>query len=262
LPNRPNLAFEEIMTPTDPSVLARGEPPRPKAKRVYKNVSTDEKDGQYRVLLDGRPVMTPLRKQVSTPRRKLAEALAAEWDAQNPFIDPEAMPLTRLISTMLDRISPEREVIIEELLRYTDADLLCYRAAFPADLKARQDAVWQPVLDWLAAAHGVRLTAAEGIMPYRQLPETQAALRRAITNLNDENLTVLQAAAAVTSSLALSLALACGRINAADVFAAAALDESYQMEKWGEDDLALQRRRHIEGDLAAIGKYFGLVNLP
>src|SRR5690606_30127490 len=147
---------------------------------------------QFRVLLDGRPVMTPLRKHVSTPRRRLAEALAAEWDAQDPFIDPEAMPLTRLVSTALDRVTPERAHIIDELIRYAHADMLCYRAALPADLKARQDAVWQSVLDGLSATHGVNFTAADGIMPHSHSPEHVAALRKAIDALDDGKLTLLQ----------------------------------------------------------------------
>jgi len=248
------------MKPTDPSILARGEPPRPKARRVYKTVSVDDKDGLFRVLLDGKPVMTPLRKHVSTPRQKLAEALAAEWDAQDPFIDPEAMPLTRLVSTALDRVMPERARIIDGLIAYADADLLCYRVAFPADLKARQEVLWQPILNWLAATHGVHFTTANGVMPHSQSPEAVAALRNAIAALDDEKLNALQACAAITNSMALALALACGHITAADVFAAASLDESYQMEKWGEDDLALTRRGHIKNDLTAIGLYLDLVN--
>jgi chaperone required for assembly of F1-ATPase len=198
---------------------------------------------------------------VATPRRALAEAVAAEWDAQVPEIDPETMPLTRLVSTQLDRVTPAREALIDELMKYADADLLCYRAAHPAELKARQDAVWQPVLDWLAGYLDVSLTCAYGLMPHSQAEQSVSALRAAITALPDEQLTALQAAAAITNSLALSLALVHGRVTAAETFAAAALDESYQMEKWGEDELARNRRRAIERDLLAIGAYLRLVRL-
>ena len=247
---------------TDLNVLARGGPPRPKTNRVFTTVAVAERDGAFHVLLDGKPVMTPLRAPVASKRRALADALAAEWDAQDPFIEPEAMPLTRLVSTAIDRVTPARDVLIDELMKYVDADLLCYRAAHPAPLKARQEAVWQPVLNWLAGAHGVFLKAAEGLMPHSQSEEAVATLRAAITALDDERLTVLQATAAITNSLALSLAMTHGHINAAEAFAAAALDESYQMEQWGEDDLALARRRQIEADLLAIGEYLRLVKLP
>ncbi len=243
-----------------PNITAARET-RPKVKRVYKIVTVGDEGGRFRVLLDGKPVYTPLRKAVATPRRALAEALAAEWDAQNPHIEPENMPLTRLVSTHLDRVAPDRGKLIDELMKYADADLLCYRVASPADLKARQDALWQPVLDWLAGEAGISLRTAAGLMPLAQPPEAVAALRRALESLDDEKLTGLQATAAIANSLALSLALVHGRLSAAEVFAAASLDETFQMEKWGEDELALGRRLIIEADLLAIGEYLRLLKL-
>lgn len=250
------------MVVKDISSLAVREAPRPKARRVYKTVSLEEKAGAFVVLLDGKPVKTPARAVLSTKRRALAEAVAVEWDAQRPVIDPEAMPLTRLVSTALDRVAPHREALIAELMNYAHADLLCYRAAYPADLKARQDQAWQPVLDWLKETRGVSLTAVAGLMPHRQTADTVDALRRAIAELDDDHLTALQATAAITNSLALSLALTHGHVTPSQGFAAATLDESYQMERWGEDELALQRRRLIEADLLAIGAYLTLLKLP
>ena len=231
-------------------------------RRVYKTVSVDEDTGAFRVLLDRKPVMTPQRKALSTAHRTLAEAVAAEWDAQTTTIDPEAMPLTRLVSTGLDRVAPQRDVIIGGLLDYAHGDLLCYRAAYPADLAARQEKIWQPVLDWLAGMHGVTMTAVTGIMPHSQTPETVDALSRALATLDDDHLNALQASASITNSLALSLALVHRQISALEAFAAANLDESYQIERWGVDELAQQRRRHIESDLLAIGEYLRLLKLP
>lgn len=246
---------------TDPNVLARGGPPKPKAKRVYKTVSVDENAGDFRVLLDAKPVMTPMRTPLSTKHRALAEAVAAEWDAQTPHIDPETMPLTRLVSTALDRVTPRRDLMIGELMKYAHGDLLCYRAAYPTNLGARQEQTWQPVLNWLAGTHGVTLTTVASILPHSQSPAAVEALRCAITALDDHHLTALQATAAITNSLALALALTHGRISAQDAFTAANLDETYQTERWGVDELARQRRALIEADLLAIGEYLRLLKL-
>jgi chaperone required for assembly of F1-ATPase len=245
--------------PYQPNIPPSRDPPRPKPKRVYKTVSVDEQAGRFRVLLDGKPVQTPLRVLLSTTHRALAEAVGAEWDAQLQSIDPATMPLTRLVSTSLDKVSPERAAMIEQLMNYADEDLLCYRAGFPADLKARQTEVWQPVLDWLEGAFGITLTAAEGIMPHGQTDAAHAGLRRVMAVLDDEHFTALQACASITNSLALSLALTHGHLSAAEIYAAAVLDETYQMEQWGADALALERHRHIEVDLLAIGEYLRLV---
>ena len=241
--------------------LAVREAPRPKAKRVYKNVSVAAEGAAWRVLLDGKALPTPLRKPLVTPAKVLAEAIAAEWDAQKEHIDPETMPLMRLLSTAIDKIAPGRDDIINALIAYADADLLCYRAEFPADLRDRQDAVWQPVLEWVAAKSGASLSFVRGIMPAQQPPEAVAGLVRAIGALNDLQLTAFQANAAITSSLALSLAFVHGRLSATEVFAASQLDETYQIEKWGEDPLATARRAHIAADLDGIGLFLKLTSV-
>ena len=135
---------------------------------------------------------------------------------------------------------------------------MCYRASHPADLKLRQDELWQPVLDWLAAKTGASLEVVRGIIPTEQASESVAALERAIASLNDLELTAFQASAASTSSLALSLAFVHRRLSAAEVFAAAQLDETYQIEKWGDDELAAQRRDNIAADLNGIGQFLDL----
>lgn len=235
------------------------EPPPPKPKRVYKSVSVGEgAGGAFAVLLDGRPALTPLRTQLATPSRALAEAVAAEWDAQDPHVEPETMPLTRLLATALDRVAPQREAVIDSLLSYVDADSICYRASHPADLRARQNAIWQPVVDWILNEHAITLTSVEGLMPAAQAPQVAVALRQVLSTMDNTALTAFQAAAAHTSSLALALTLVRRRLSAADVFTAAFVDEMYQIEKWGEDDLARDRRQRIARDIDAIERYLAL----
>ncbi len=244
----------------DTSKLAVKEPPRPKTKRVYKAVGVLQDAEGWHVTLDGKQLKTPMRKPLATPIKALAEAIAAEWDAQKEFVEPESMPLMRLLSTAIDRVTPERDSMIDELMKYADTDLLCYRAAHPAILKTRQETVWQPILDWVAAKHGATFTVVDGILPAEQSAETVAKLKAAIAALNDIHLTAFQAAAAITSSLTLSLAFVQGRLNSPELFAASQLDETYQIEMWGEDELATDRRNRIAADLDGIGAFLKLTS--
>ena len=243
----------------DLSKIAVREPPRPKLKRFYKTVTTSTDSGAWRVLLDGKPIRTPMKSLLETPIQALAGEIAAEWVAQHEHIEPENMPFTRLLSTAIDRVGPERGVIEGELLRYVDSDLLCYRADHPADLVRRQNAVWQPVLDRIAAQHGISMTVSHGILPVAQPPEVHRGLRAAISALDVLALTAFQASAGITSSLALSLAFVQGSLSASEVYAAAVLDETYQTERWGEDDEAAARRARIAFELQGIGRFIGLV---
>ncbi|MBL8631120.1 MAG: ATPase [Rhodospirillaceae bacterium] len=245
----------------DTSKLAVKEAPRPKTKRVYKTVEVASDAEGWHVLLDGKHLITPMRKPLATPAKALAEAIAAEWDGQKEFVEPENMPLMRLLSTAIDRVAPERAMMIDELVKYADTDLLCYRAAHPAVLKSRQETLWQPVLDWVAAKHGASLIVVDGILPAEQSTDTVANLKAAIAALSDIHLTAFQASAAITSSLTLSLAFVQGRLSAAEVFAASQLDETYQIEMWGEDELAAERRNRIAIDLDGIGNFLKLTAL-
>lgn len=243
----------------DTAAAARAirEPPRPKQKRVYKTVTVD--GPPYRVFLDGKPLSTPLRRPVIAPSRAMAEAVAAEWDAQVSEIDPASMPVMRLVATCIDKVQEGRSALVDELMAHVDADLICYRAAGPAELKARQARLWQPVVDWAAGRIGAEIRAGEGLMPFAQPVETAIALRRIAQALDDWRFTALQAAAGITGSILLALAMTEGRLGAADAFAAALLDELYQQERWGADPLAKARQDGIKADLEGVGRYLGLL---
>ncbi len=100
-----------------------------------------------RVLLDGKPVRTPARRALTAPAPGLAEALAAEWNAQEEVIDPAAMPLTRLANSIIDGVAQTPLPVAEEIAQYLRSDLLFYRAEGPQGLVERQERQWDPVLD-------------------------------------------------------------------------------------------------------------------
>lgn len=233
-----------------------------KISRFYTTVEAEAcaspGDG-YRVLLDGRPVRTPAKAELSVPTRALAEAVASEWDAQDGEVDLRAMPLTALACTALDLVRPQRAHIVDAVAAYAEHDLLCYRAEQPADLVARQHALWQPLLDWVALTHDAPLTPTSGIVSVAQPAQAVGSLRRAVEAMSDLELAALSCAVTAAGSLVIGLALAAGRIAAADAFAASQLDELYQAERWGEDREAARRRQDIKADLDAAALVFDLL---
>jgi len=52
----------------------------------------------------------------------LAQAIAAEWDAQGERIDPATMPLTRIANSIIDGVAPETEAVAEDLAKYLGSD--------------------------------------------------------------------------------------------------------------------------------------------
>jgi chaperone required for assembly of F1-ATPase len=221
-------------------------------KRFYENVTVSETPEGFRFLLDGRPVQTPTRQALILPNRALAEALAEEWRAQGPEMQPLAMPLTRLVNTVVDGVRAKRNETIAAILRFGENDLLSYRAEAPAEL-ARRQGQWDAWLDWARKHHGAGLGVTSGIGHVEQSPVALAGLHRAIAAQDDYGLTALHTFSSITGSLVLGLAVLEGELTPGEAFALSRLDEAYQAEKWGVDHEAQERAARLgrEMELAA-----------
>ena len=219
-------------------------------KRFYKDVSVAEDGGAFRVLLDGRTLKTQAKATLELPTRALAEAVAQEWREVGEDIDPTLMPLTRLSFAGIDGVKADRARVAEHALAFGRTDLLSYRAEAPRELVARQATAWDPLLDWATERFGAKLNITAGIMHVEQPAQALAAFRKAIDAHDDFALGALHTATTVTGSLVLALALADRRLTAAEAFAAATIDETFQAEKWGMDHEAEQRLKRHAAELS------------
>jgi chaperone required for assembly of F1-ATPase len=229
-------------------------------RRFYRQVETGAQNNGFSVLLDGKPVRTPARRELALPNGELASAIAAEWDAQQERVDPDSMRLTRLATTAVDLMPTRRDDAVAEAAGYAGTDLLCYRAVSPESLAMRQAEAWQPWLDWAELQYDARLVAAAGVMPAVQDPVAVRALRTAIERLEDWRLIGLHAAVTATGSLVLGLAMERGALAADEAFAAAALDELFQIEQWGEDAEQSAQHARLRADLAAAEQFLRLLS--
>lgn len=236
----------------DPVSRARAAQRTPLPKRFYTEVSVGEGEGGFTILLDGRPVRTPARNLLAVPSRALAEAMAAEWAAQQSEINPFLMPLTRLVNVALDRVAPEAEAVRDEVVQYAGSDMLFYRADGPQGLVSRQAERWDPVLDWLSGAHGARFFLSEGVRHVAQ-PDEALARVRALVPEAPLALAAVHSMTTLTGSALLALAVAQGTLGVDEAWAAAHVDEDWNRAQWGEDEAASARRaaRRIEMDAAA-----------
>jgi chaperone required for assembly of F1-ATPase len=223
--------------------------------RFYRDVSVEKAGETYRILLDGKPIRTPAGGALLLPNDALAQAVAEEWREQGEKLKPESMPLTKLANTAIDRVAANRDVVIEQILAFAKSDLVCYRAAAPQDLVARQAAQWDPLLQWAHERCGAQFQTAACIAFVEQPPEAVAALGRALRTHDDFALCALNAAAALTGSAIIGLALSEGRLDADEAFTASQLDEMYQAEKWGQDPEALIQSRSKAVELTNIARF-------
>jgi len=249
--------FTEIFEnqPLDPTEAAR-RAVRPRLRKRFYTRATAGEGGH--VLLDGKPVMTPARKPLAAPSRALAEALAGEWEAQGNEIDPARMPLTRLANAVIDAVAEKPAEVAAGVEKFLHSDLLFYRAETPAGLVEKQAQRWDPILAWAHEALGARFVLGEGVMHVAQPAEAIAAARAAIPS----DVWRLGAVSSVTSlagSALIALALAEGVLDADGAWAAAHVDEDWQMAQWGSDELALAARAFREAELRAAAMVLELV---
>jgi chaperone required for assembly of F1-ATPase len=237
--------FEEIFEnqPLDPEESARRSM-RPNLRaRFYQAATVGEGPEGFAVLLDGRPVRTPARRHLAAPVRVLAEALAVEWDAQKNRVDPAVMPLTRLANSIIDGVTPAPQPVAAKI------------AATPAGLVASQRAHWDPIVDWARENLGARFVLTEGIVHVPQPEAAIAAAVRAIPNGVEVKeawrLGALNVVTTLTGSALLALALAAGRLTTDAAWIAAHVDEDWNMQFWGRDDVILARRAYRFAEMQA-----------
>jgi len=223
-------------------------------------VTTRPVADRWGIALDGRPMRTPGKAELVVPSAALAEAIAAEWEAQQGDIRPATMRLTRLATTAIDRTAGQRELVVAETANYAGTDLVCYRAEHPPALVARQQETWQPLIDWAMRRYDAGLAVTSGIVPQPQAPATLKAFAAAVAAQDDFRLTALHTATAACGSLVIALALLEGRLDAEAAFAASQLDETFQIEAWGEDAEAVARRHALAEEIAATARFVQLLD--
>lgn len=215
-------------------------------KRFYKEATIRPSDGGHEILLDGRPVRTPARDRLLLPSARLAAAVADEWEAQGESVEPRSMPLTGLANAAIDRVTSDPEAFARGLATYGESDLLHYRADQPRGLVVRQSELWDPILAWARRRFDVDFEIVSGIMHRPQPPSTVAQLARAVAARPAFELAALSPLVTVSGSLIIALALLESAISFDEAWAAASLDEAWQLEQWGADseaEAALENRR-------------------
>ena len=214
------------------------------------------------ISLDGRPLKTPLKAPLMLPSTALAEAVAAEWQAQGETINPATMILTKLANTAIDKTMRERGRIVSEVVGYAGSDLVCYRSMDPAALLVRQIAAWDPVLNWALAALDAAFVPVLGIVHQPQSPTALVAFRTALEAETAWQLTAIHNLTTLSGSALLAMMIARGATTAETAWAAVHVDEDWQIAQWGEDDGAIVRRAGRNAEFLACCRFMALATIP
>ena len=252
--------FDEVagQSPLDPQEAVRRGTRTPQRKRFYASAAVAETDSGFSIMLDGRPIKTPSGKIVVAPKREIAEAIAAEWQAQQEIIDPLTMPLTRFANSVAE-VTDRVDAVAEDVAKYLGSDLLFYRAGHPEALVAREAAHWDPVLTWAANELGAHFILSEGIVHAVQPPQAISAAR-GVFPADPWSVAALHVVTTLTGSALLALALLHRVRDPDQVWTAAHVDEDWNAEKWGVDEEVAARRAARLVDFQAAVSILGELN--
>lgn len=228
-------------------------------KRFY-TAATVTGDGPFGIALDARPLRTPARALLAVPTLALAQAIAAEWNAQGEKVDPRSMPLTGLANAAIDRVAPDCAAFASGLAVFAETELLAYRADYPPPLVAHQAAGWDPWLAWARARYDVEFTLVAGIIHQPQPPATLARISAAYRAYDAFCLAALNPVVTICGSALIGLAVAEGAMDAATAWTTGHLDELWQAEQWGKDPLAEAGHAERQADLGAAVSMLALLN--
>ncbi len=224
-------------------------------KRFWKLSAVEVTDGGFSIGLDGRSIKTPGGATMVLPNRALAEGIQAEWDAVTDHVNFEAMPLTRLAFTAIDRMPNVVAETVAEVLRYAETDLLAYPSDYPQALIAREAAAWRPWLDW-AAGEGLVFVQNVTLIHAPQPAETLVNLEARVRTMTAFEQAGLMSAVPLLGSVVLALALYSGRLGGAEAFAVSRVGENFQAETWGRDEEAAIRAKGIENQAIGLERWF------
>ena len=247
-----DLESGQALSDPDPMRRAQIQMRTPLPKRFYKDVAVAEGEGGFIVQLDGRAVKTPGKALLVLPTEAAARLIADEFAAQGETLDLASMPVYRLVNTAIDGVANDPQAVVEDILRFSSSDLLCYRADGPETLVARQNEAWDSVLDWARATLGARFVLAEGVIHVDQPRDAITAIGIHLNQRAEPlRLAALHVMTTLTGSALLALAVDFGELDAETAWKAAHVDEDFQAEHWGQDAEALARRANRKRDMMA-----------
>jgi chaperone required for assembly of F1-ATPase len=224
-------------------------------KRFYKTATVDELDGMFHLLLDGKRAKTPAKNMLALDNQKAAQHLADEWSAQQEFIDPSNMHITRMVNAGIDHVGKVVSEVQSEIAKYATTELLCYRAAQPEKLVVRQNEQWNPLLDWANEVFDARFILSEGVMFVAQPPETLQKMAEQVGKFtNPIALSALYTLVTIGGSLIAALAVAYRYIEAQDAYRLCELEADFTSEIYGIDEEAHFRYERREAEFVAAAR--------
>ena len=209
----------------------------------------------FALSMDEKIMLTPRKKELVLPTQILAERVQKLWNDKMPTPAPVLLALSY---SAIDVMEGSREVMNEAMLAYAETDLILTRAEAGALLE-REEAAWNPVMQWAMQRFDVSFKVAKGIMPVEQAEATLRALKKVLESFSFFEMSAFAFLTQSYSSLLLALAVKEKEISAETAFTLSRIDEDYQAETWGVDAGEAMRSEKIKKEVQEAEEFLQLL---
>ena len=188
-------------------------------KSNWSKISVLKIKKNFRIYLDDKPLKTIEKNDFEFQNKKIVNLVKKE--------------ITQLKDVIKDKY-------LNDIFKYFNTDLICYRAEKPQDLVNLQNKYWDPVLIKLNSM-GLKFKSFYGVMPKKQLSITIKKFKKELQQLGDIELACLFKLTQTLGSVLLSYSLLKNQFNCKFIFECSVLDEKWQSKQWGEVEESLER---------------------
>jgi chaperone required for assembly of F1-ATPase len=222
-------------------------------KKFWKTVEVSElTTNSYQILLDKKILKTPMQNDLIFTDYRISYETSLEWDINSDELDTDEMIFFGIFSTAIDRIVNDRVLYINEIMKFVDTDLICYKADKPDELVELQNKHWDPILLIIKNYISEEIEVFTGIMPGTQNRQVHNKIKKLIHNFSNIELSILHRLTNIIGSIFISLCVLKGDILKKHVCQLCFLDELWQAENWGVEEEAAKKRDKVSKELKKI----------
>jgi chaperone required for assembly of F1-ATPase len=222
-------------------------------KKFWKTVEVSElTTNSYQILLDKKILKTPMQNDLIFTNYRISYETSLEWDINSEVLDTDEMIFFGIFSTAIDRIVNDRFLYINEIMKFVDTDLICYKADKPDELVELQNKHWDPILLIIKNYIDEEIKVFTGIMPGKQNIQVHNKIKKLIHNFSNIELSILHRLTNIIGSIFISLCVIKGDILKKNICQLCFLDELWQAENWGVEEEAAKKRDKVFKELKKI----------
>lgn len=232
-------------------------------KKFYSSATITPSEQGWILHLDGKLVKTPEKAVLTISEHHLAEEIRREWECQDETIIPHTMPMTQMMMTVIDHITPNRDKLQNEILNYIDTDLICYFTDDPEIYATAQKDSWTPFLEWIEGSFGMPPITTNGLLPLFQPKALHQSINDHVRKLDDPSFGCLYQITTMTGSIFLGLAFVESSFSNKEIYNAALVedlikDKIYLADTYGLSPDQEKKRKILEEELENCRKLLNL----